>query len=227
MMKYLALLLLIGCTVTPQGKSVDRSNAADLASTGLAYATEAGVEANPAGAVLIPLKLGMGYLAESNMDNCIDRATFAKWSNTFYYGATVNNLAVVAGASAAPVVGLAAGVAYYFNRERIEPRTFSCIPDHPALDKYAEGYEQRDAQLLASAFTEDAVTPWGVGHDEIKQAYQSKVFDLYPTGWLKFREWDGAEGEVWTWNETADGHISGPVDVSITFDGDLIDRLEW
>lgn len=224
-------LLLGGCTTTPQGKSVDRSNYADLASTGLAYATTAGTEANPLGAALIPLKLGMGKFVENKYaDNCIARTDFAKWTNSFYYGAAANNLAIVLGAysPAAIPIGIAVGTAYYRNREKIEPGTFKCIPDQPAIEKYAEGYNTRNPELLASAFTEDAVTPWGTGHEEIKAAWENNVFSQFPSGWVKFRHWDGEQGEIWTWNDLPNGdHVSGPVQVAVTFDGELIDRMDW
>lgn len=126
-MKYLLLLpLIVSCTTTHQGQSVDRANYADIGSTAIALAA-GGSEANPLGFALLPLKLSMGYILEKvKPDDCRARAQFTGPANSIFYGAAINNLAVAIGSSIAPVFGIAGGILYYTYRERIEPDTYSC-----------------------------------------------------------------------------------------------------
>ena len=116
------LVLLVGCGTTPQGKSIDRSNLADLGTTAIALSA-GGVEANPLGLALIPAKLAMGYVVDTTYhDNCLARQQAATIFNTIYYGVSFNNLAVAVGASSAPIVGLVGGFVYYWFKESLEPR---------------------------------------------------------------------------------------------------------
>jgi len=112
---------------TPQGRSLDRSNLADMASTviGLTVNSNA-TEANPLGLALIPLKVGMGYWIDSKP--CTERVEWASVGNSLFYGLTANNLAVAASVSAAPIIGLVAGALYYINRTGIEPGVYTCGP---------------------------------------------------------------------------------------------------
>jgi hypothetical protein len=120
----IALVLLAGCTTTQQGKDIDKANYADIASTAFALATGTGVEANPLGLTLIPLKMGMGYLAEKQLgDDCISLSEIANVSESFFYGAAVNNvlIGVGAGSPAAPILGLAYGIYRWRN-----PTQYDC-----------------------------------------------------------------------------------------------------
>jgi hypothetical protein len=152
-LKALPLALLVGCTTTPEGKRIDYANYADLGSTALALATDAGTEANPLGAALVPLKLGMGYWVEEHYELCWDRQRFARIVQPFYYGAAANNLAVVAGAgSSAPIVGIAAGVALWYLQPEMQ-----CLAESDAGQLLGRAYEEGDVSYLYEAFSEDAV----------------------------------------------------------------------
>lgn len=125
----LSLLLLTACTTTPQGKSVDRANYADIGSTALALTVQSNAsELNPLGYYLLPLKLGMGYGIEQVNYPCEDKAGAVGILNTIFYGAAGNNLMVAAGIGLpyAPLVGVAIGIGYAIKKEDIEPETFNC-----------------------------------------------------------------------------------------------------
>ena len=124
----LFMVALAGCTTTPQGKSIDRAQYTDMATTGIALAfVEGATEANPLGVALIPIKTLMGWYIERNY-GCEDRVRYANASNSITYAAAANNIAVIAGgAGAAPLaIGAVAGLVYYSYHEDIEPETFKC-----------------------------------------------------------------------------------------------------
>lgn len=218
-------LLLTACTTTPQGKSIDRSNYADLGSTAIAL-SQGAAEANPLGAALIPIKLGMGYGIERHWaDNCIARAELAQMFNAIYYGATANNLLVATSVSAAPIVGIVAGIAYYNNNERIEPDTFSCIPDIDSLEAFAKAYSEGNSKAISAAFAPNAITSDSVGIEAIEADY-AQFFAGTEVRWVKWRTYDPetGKGEIWTW---VDGK-SGPHDVSVTYsDTGKISSMTW
>ena len=123
------LLILTACASSPQGDSVDIGNAADVGSTALALTVVEGAsEANPLGLALIPLKFGAGWFLDKTITDCSERAKAAGMMNTASWGFVANNLALVAGASVAPVIGLVGGAVYYLYRKDIEPETYDC-PD--------------------------------------------------------------------------------------------------
>lgn len=218
------VVLSTGCTSTPQGKAIDRANIADVASTGVALAAGAS-EGNPVGLALAPIKGFMGYAAEKMYPkNCIARAHLAGVAGTVYYGATVNNLVVAAGASAGPVAGLGAAIVYYFFKEKIEPGVYSCIPEEKALEQFAEMYSKGDAQALSEAFTQDAVTTDATGRDAIRKDYES-FFSGNSERWVKWRWYDPktGQGEMWAY---VDGR-GGPYQVTITLKDGLISRMVW
>jgi len=120
----IALLFLTACTTTPQGKSLDRSNYADLASTAVALTVNSNAyEANPLGYALIPLKLSMGWAVERVYEDCHNRADFVGMANTVFYGLSANNLAVAAGAVLpwSLLIGGAVGYWYYWHGYHLEP----------------------------------------------------------------------------------------------------------
>ena len=167
---------LLGCTTTPQGNSLDRSNYADMGSTVLGL-SQGAVEANPFGLALIPIKLGMGYVIESTYaDNCVGGADFVGTANSFYYGATANNLVVAAGLAfgatpvAAPFTGLASGIAYYLKKEDLEPETYACQGEGP-LSAFVAAYSNGDADSVAESFIPMAITTDAVGRSQIAQDY--------------------------------------------------------
>ena len=169
-----AAAVLTGCTVTPQGKSIDRANYADMASTAVALvADSSAVEANPLGLALIPIKMAAGYVVEWKYeDDCYKRAQAAGVLNSFYYGATVNNLAVAASVSgpAWPIVlGIAAGITYHVYRDQLEPGVYECVPAE--MQEFATAYAAGDLDGVVEAFTVDGVDGDNVGHAEIRAAY--------------------------------------------------------
>ncbi len=167
--------VLTGCTVTPQGKSVDRANYADMASTALALTVNSGAsEANPLGLALIPLKVSMGYVLEKKYpDNCFARASGAQVLNSVFYGATVNNLAIAASASGAvPIVlGVAAGVAYYNMRYTLEPEVYECMPESGPMRTLAIAYAKGSVEGVEEAFAEQGVDAGVVGRGAIGESY--------------------------------------------------------
>lgn len=209
--------LMMGCTLTDQGRSIDRANYADLGSTAVALAN-GGVEANPLGPVLIPIKMGMGKVMETTTEDCYKRVQWASVTNPLYYGFAANNLAVAAGTAAAPVVGLVGGALYHFTRDAIEPDTFQCVPDHPALRAFAESYATGDVDLLESVFTADAIEGESVGLDQIKASYAS----LYSRTrdrrlWFRTPEYMSAQiGDLW-WHYR----------YRVAFDGDRISVFSY
>ena len=122
------VVLLTACTSTPQGKAIDRAQYADIASTLVAQTVEGAAEANPLGLAVLPIKLFVGYLIETKLDKCSDRVDAADVLNTGSYAFTANNLAVLAGVSGAPLVGIAGGLIYWLFKEDLEPETYFC-PD--------------------------------------------------------------------------------------------------
>ena len=173
---FIVWVPLSGCTTTPQGKSLDRSNYADLGSTALGL-SQGAVEANPFGAILIPFKLGMGYLAENAyQDDCVARADFAGTTNSFFYGASANNLVVAGGLAlgmnpvAAPLVGIAGGIAYWFKKEELEPETYACHGEGP-LSVYVAAYNDGNADSVADSFIPMALTTDAVGRSQIASDY--------------------------------------------------------
>ncbi len=130
-MRLLTLVLvalLAACTTTPAGEAIDRGQYADMASTLAGLTVEGAAEANPVGLAVIPVKLFVGYLIETKLEKCSDRGDAAYVMNTFAYGFTANNLAVLAGVSAAPYVGLAGGILYWWFQEDLDPEIYEC-PD--------------------------------------------------------------------------------------------------
>ena len=130
-MRILALALvalLTACTTTPQGDAIARGQVVDLISTGLALTVDGATEANPLGLALIPLKLSAGWAIETYLEECEERSDAAYVLNTLSYAFAANNLAVLAGWSVAPYVGLVGGIAYWLFHEDIEPEAYSC-PD--------------------------------------------------------------------------------------------------
>ena len=165
---------LVGCTTTPQGKSIDRANYVDLASTAAALASGAS-EANPLGLALIPIKTFMGYGVEKMYPNdCLARTQIAASANSIYYGAAVNNLAIVAGATGAlaPVVGLAAGVTYYMMRDTIEPSVFECLPKDGPMRSFAIAYAQGDVEGIVDSFALGGADGDTVGLEAIRASYE-------------------------------------------------------
>ena len=175
------LVLLSGCTTTPQGKSIDRSNYVDLGSTAVALASNSNVvEANPLGLALIPLKMSMGYMIEKKYgDNCADMSFMAGGLNSVFYGAAANNLLLAASASGvvAPVVGVAVGIGYYVFREDIEPSTYECIPQDGPMRSFALSYASGDVDGVVGSFAPNGVDGDDVGHEAIRKAYE----DLFST----------------------------------------------
>jgi len=167
--------VLTGCTVTPQGQSVDRANYVDLASTAAALANGAS-EANPLGLALIPIKTFMGYGVEKMYPNdCLARSQIAASTNSIYYGAAANNLVLAASASGAvaPVVGLAVGITYYMLRETIEPSVFECIPADGPMRSFAIAYAEGDVEGIVSSFAVGGVDGDSVGHAAIAADYEA------------------------------------------------------
>ena len=121
------LLICTACASSPQGESVDIGNAADVGSTALALTVVQGAaEANPLGLALIPLKFGAGWFLDETLEDCSERATAASIMNTGSWAFVANNLALVAGASVAPVVGIAGGALYWIFKEDLEPDSYTC-----------------------------------------------------------------------------------------------------
>ena len=165
---------LVGCTTTPQGKSIDRANYVDLASTAAALANGAS-EANPLGLALIPIKTFMGYGVEKMYPNdCLARSQIAASANSIYYGAAVNNIAIAAGSSGAlaPVVGLAAGVTYYMLRDTIEPSVFECLPEDGPMRSCAIAYAQGDVEGIVASFAPGGSDGDTVGLEAIRASYE-------------------------------------------------------
>jgi len=170
-----AVAALTACTTTPQGKSIDRANYVDLASTAAALANGAS-EANPLGIALIPIKTFMGYGVEKMYPNdCLARAQIAAPANSIYYGAAANNLALAASASGvvAPVVGLTVGIAYYLMRDTIEPSVFECLPSDGPMRSFAIAYAEGDVEGVVNSFTVDGVDGDSVGHEAIAADYEA------------------------------------------------------
>lgn len=120
----LSLLLLSACTTTPQGKSLDRANYADMASTAIALTVnDNAAEANPLGYWLIPLKLGFGWAIEQKFEDCQERAYITGKANSIFYGLSGNNLAVAAGVTLpwSLMVGGAVAYWYYWHGYHLEP----------------------------------------------------------------------------------------------------------
>lgn len=126
--------ILSACAVSPMGKSIDRSNIADIASTGLALTLNtAAQEANPifyyGWPIVIPMKLYMGRFVETREGVCAGYWKQARGINSIIYGASANNMAIVFGvvSSAAIPIGIAAGVLYYAFIDKIEPEYNECV----------------------------------------------------------------------------------------------------
>ena len=167
--------VLTGCTVTPQGQSVDRANYADMASTAMALVSDSGAsEANPLGLALIPIKLSMGYVLEKSYpDNCYTRATGTRVLNSVFYGATANNLAIVATASGVvPVaLGIAAGIAYYNMAFTLEPAAYECMPSAGPMRTLAIAYAEGSVEGVEEAFAEQGSDLGVVGRKAIGESY--------------------------------------------------------
>jgi len=122
----IVLLAIAGCTTTNQGKSIDRGQYSDMATTFLALTVTTATESNPLGLALIPLKMGIGNYVEGASRNCEERTQAAKILNTLSYGFSGNNLAVALGASQAPAVGVVVAMIYLAKHKEIEPDTYDC-----------------------------------------------------------------------------------------------------
>jgi len=218
------LLLLASCTTTPQGKSIDRANYADMGSTGIALATvEGAAEANPLGIALLPVKLGMGKWVEHKYpDDCYKRVDIAKTSNTVFYGATANNTAIMLGLSgpAAPIVGVIGGITYFAMRNKVEPNTFDCIP--PELQALAKAYTDGDAEAFADAFTENGSANSAYGREAIAAEYR-EFFATSKKRQMWLLDWDGSE----SYSLVKVDKKSGYLHIEVEFEGDKISHLEY
>lgn len=171
---------LVGCASTPPGKSMERGHYADMASTGIAFAANSATkELNPLGWALIPIKASLSMLLEKK--NCPEDAALAKRSNTITYAVSANNLAVAASLSAAPVVGIAAGAAYWLwvapNHDAIQCEA----PDEiqTLIAEYVDAYNAKDHQRIGALFTETASTPNAEMRSHIQWTYE-QVFSEHP-----------------------------------------------
>ena len=218
----MGFLGLSACTNTNQGKSIDHANYADMGSTAIALSAGA-AEANPIGAVLIPLKLGMGYATEKYWaDDCTERAVIAGAAGSFYYGATVNNLLVAAGSTAAIPVGVMAGLLYFTNKESIEPDTYSCIPHIEVLQDFAKAYAEGDSKAISATFTQDAHTTDSAGRMAIQADYEA-FFAGVSTQSVRWRNYKDGIGSVLLEVDGERWHQ----DVAITYENGKISAMEW
>jgi hypothetical protein len=176
--RALALCLLLtacaaslsGCAQTPQGKSIETAQYADLASTGAAIAQGAS-EANPLGASLIVIKPLLGRYIETTDTTCKDLDTVVRYGNGITYAAVVNNLAVAASLSNPIAFGLVGGAIY----AAWHPEEMDCNAPQEVqtlIAGFVEAYNAQDAEALALHFSEDAQTPTAAHRPHIEWVYQ-------------------------------------------------------
>jgi len=215
-------LILVSCTTTKQGKSIDRANYIDMGTTGIGLAGGAS-EANPLGLAILPIKVSMGKITERVYpDDCYQRAQVAAATNTVVYGASANNFAIVAGLSgpAAPIVGIIGGITYYKMRNRVEPGTFDCVP--PELQGLAKAYSDGDAKAFAAEFTIDGSVNELLGREAIEAAY-SEFFAGSKKRQMWLLDWGGTEAYSFIEVDKKNGYMR----VKFDFAGDKISRLEY
>lgn len=195
----LIVVLLAGCATTEQGKEANRAQLADIGSTGLALTlSETAVEANPAGLYILPLKLGTGWIIDTTLPHdCMRRAAYATTVGIVGYGAAANNLAIAAGVSSAPIIGLVGAVGYGVWKWRKLHTGYDCIPDD--LKAFADAYRAGDAEQMTNVFAEDGmlILPWAayVGHDSIRALY-TEWFGMTRSRTFWALNWDGERGLV-------------------------------
>jgi hypothetical protein len=177
---------------------MERGHYADMASTGVGFAANsAAKELNPLGWALIPLKASLGVLLESG--NCITDSRIARSSNTVTYAASANNLGVAAaiGTTAAPVVGIVTGAAYWFYGSKYHDAIQCEAPAEvqTLIAEFIDAYNTKDAGRIGSLFHDDAQTPNATRRIHIQWTYEN-VFALHPeyTVYLD-RLWWIREGE--------------------------------
>ena len=127
-MKYLLLLLplILSCTTTPQGKSIDGAQWSDFLITKVALAKGA-TELNGAYPYIIPVKLSMGYVVEKVYpDDCEIRANITAVANTITWGAVFSNAVVLACGTFNPLFIVVGGATYYIFKDKIEPDVYNC-----------------------------------------------------------------------------------------------------
>jgi hypothetical protein len=163
-------LLLTACAQTPQGKSIEKAQYADLVSTAVGL-SQGATEANPLGASLIVIKPLLGRYLETRDNTCQNMNTVVRYGNGITYAAVVNNLAVAAGLSNPVVYGIIGGAIYAaWNPEEMDCNAPEDV--QALIAGFVEAYNAQDAEALALHFAEDAQTPTATHRPQIEQVYQ-------------------------------------------------------
>ena len=167
---------LSGCAQTPQGKSVERAQYADLGSTAAAIAQGAS-EANPLGVSLLVIKPMIGKVVDGRDIHCTTMKNTVQLINGVTYAAVANNLAIAASLVNPLAWGLVGGLAY----AAWYPDAIDCAsPDdvQAMMLAFVDAYNQQDAEALGLCFAEDAITPFAHHRPHIQWVY-SEMFRLH------------------------------------------------
>lgn len=107
--------LIIGCASTPAGKSVARSQYADIASTGIALSVaKNSSEANPLGVGLLVLKPLFPLAIDRANLPCNQLNNTVRVINAITYGAVTNNISVAIGLASPLAIGVVGGLIYAY-----------------------------------------------------------------------------------------------------------------
>ena len=138
------VITLTGCTTTPEGKSMERSHRADMATTAWGLAITDLSEANPLGYWTIPIRMGLNKWVD-NQPCSGKRKAIAEGENTATYYVVGQNFAVIAGL-ATPGVGGIIGMLAYISHKKNKKQTTSCFKNADGtLNQVA--IEEWDAKL--------------------------------------------------------------------------------